>query len=217
MTAKTNKPLDRNKLISQVHLGTSRLFGRHDDEAHSQYLFHHTGKASCTQLTDLELDYLAKQLRKAGALDGDGNTVGGEGAGRPTKDQWRKLAALSRQKGWGGLESKDLQAFIGKTAKVTNSRFLTREGITKVITGLEKWIKEEQEKGHVHVMPDPERQGRVFKRMVDKDAHVQVDGYAYSDPALRDHVHTVIGLQWFGDALMAILGDGEKQVTLTKV
>jgi phage gp16-like protein len=134
--------LNRGKLISQVHIGTGRLFGRDDKAAHERYLMERTGRTSCEHLSDLELQAVVNDLRRAGALDGDGRGRGGKGADRPTKAQWAKLGALARAMGWKGLESKELQGFIQRTAKVTNSRFLTRDKATACITGLEQWVAE---------------------------------------------------------------------------
>ncbi len=147
-----SKSSSRAKLLAQVHLGTAKLFGRNDEDAHRDYLEAHTGgegkgKRSCEDLTDLELAHVAKQLRQAGALDGDGNKRGGAGPDRPTRQQWAKLGGLARQKGWKkGLESEELQAFVKRTAKVTSSRFLTRASMTAVISGLEQWIAQGEAK-----------------------------------------------------------------------
>lgn len=142
------KPLDRAKLIAQVHIGTARLYGREDADAHADHLESKCGegKRSCADLTDLELDALARDLRKSGALEGDGRSRGGAGKRRPTRPQWAKLGALARAKGWDGLESQELQDFVRRTAKVANSRFLTRDGMTKCLAGLEKWLAEDQAK-----------------------------------------------------------------------
>jgi len=137
----------RAKLIAQVHMGTARLFGRNDEDTHADYIEKQCGKGkrSCNDLTDLELEAVAKALRKSGALDGDGRSRGGNGPNRPTREQWAKLARLARLKGWDGLEDESLQKFVCHTAKVTSSRFLTKDSITLVITGLEKWVKQLEE------------------------------------------------------------------------
>jgi hypothetical protein len=130
----------RRRLMAQVHLGAARLFGAEDRDAYETYLEARTGKRSCKALTDRELASVARELRQAGALDS--RERGGRGAERPTPAQWAKLAALARAMGWDGLESPALQGFVKRTAKVSNSRFLTRVQASRVITGLEKWLEQ---------------------------------------------------------------------------
>lgn len=139
--------LTRQQMYGLVHKGAFCLPGIDSDDAYRDWLAINTriGKEqpqrSCTTCTNKQLGHLVGLLRRLGALDG--NARGGKGIDRPTSRQWAKLAGLGRAMGWdGGLEDARMQAFIKRTAKVDNTRFLTRKGITECITGLEQWAKQ---------------------------------------------------------------------------
>jgi hypothetical protein len=45
--------------------------------------------------------------------------------------------------GWGkGLEDQRLRSFVERTAKVQSTRFITRAQASKIITGLEQWVRQ---------------------------------------------------------------------------
>ncbi len=57
---------NRQKLIQLIHIGASKLFS--DDEARRAWQQQHTGKTSCKEMTQRELEYLVKLLRDAKAI-----------------------------------------------------------------------------------------------------------------------------------------------------
>jgi hypothetical protein len=131
-----------------IHIGAKRLFGdvsRGGDgrEAYEDWLVRHTGKRSAGKLTTGQRIDLIKMMRKEGLIPnstpgGKGPTASGED--RPTSAQWAKMAAIGRSMGWQkGLEDERLRSFVKRTAKVSSTRFLSRNQASKVITGLEGW------------------------------------------------------------------------------
>lgn len=57
---------NRTQLIQLIHIGASKLFN--DDEERRAWQHQHTGKTSCKDMTDRELEDLVKLLRDAGAI-----------------------------------------------------------------------------------------------------------------------------------------------------
>lgn len=153
MTSNKTSPKRRNGDLAMIHIGAKRLFGdvsKGGDgrEAYEDWLEGHTGKRSAGKLTDGQRSDLIKRMRKDRLIPdrnqgGLGRTVGGHD--RPTSAQWAKLAALGRSMGWAkGLEDERLRAFVKRTAKVSSTRFLSRNQASTVITGLETWVMERQ-------------------------------------------------------------------------
>lgn len=148
--AKKTSPNSRNGDLAKIHIAAKRLFGdvskNGDGRAdYEDWLAKHTGKRSAGKLTIAERTALVKQLRKDGLLPerargGAGQTAAGED--RPTSAQWAKIGGLSRDLGWNGLEDERLQGFVRRTAKVANARFMSRSQASKIITGLEQWVRQ---------------------------------------------------------------------------
>ncbi|WP_367971624.1 regulatory protein GemA [Vibrio scophthalmi] len=116
--------------------------GEFTDEAYRRTLVDMTGKSSCKAMNHGELEQIITHLKQFGYLEASKRyqPVKTSNPNRPTDAQWRKLAALCYDKGWQeGLKDKALTAFVKRTAGVTNPRFLTRQSISDVITGLERW------------------------------------------------------------------------------
>ena len=131
-----NKP----RLIQLVKIGQKRLGW--EDDFYRDWLERHTGKRSCKGCSEAELSLLADELRDLGALDQAGaqKPPGGSGADRPTQKQWRTALGLSKKCGLSGMANDPgFITFCKKIAKVENPRFLTRDGISAVIVGLERW------------------------------------------------------------------------------
>lgn len=126
----------RRNLLAQIHLGAKRL-GLSEDQ-YRGWLEQSTGKRSCRDLNDKQLAHLAAALRKHGAADG--GQRGGTSIDRPTDKQWDKLAAMSRRMGWNGLEDSRLATFVKRVVKVEAPRFLTRQQMSHVLVGLERWM-----------------------------------------------------------------------------
>lgn len=135
----------RNGDLAMIHLAAKALFGdvsrqgdgRDDYEA---WLHKLTGKSSAAKLDRDERISLIRQLRRDNLLPErrTGAGTGGDSS-RPTSSQWAKLAALAKARGWDGLDDSRLLSFIRRTAKVDAVRFLSRQQISAVIMGLERW------------------------------------------------------------------------------
>ncbi|MDO5606011.1 MAG: regulatory protein GemA [Paracoccus sp. (in: a-proteobacteria)] len=149
MPVKSAPNTRRNGDLAMVHMAAKRLFGdvsRGGDgrAAYEDWLERLTGQRSAAKLSlDARIE-LIKRLHKDGLVPdrgrgGAGRTVGG--ADRPTSAQWAKIGGLSRSMGWKGLEDPALKAFVKRTAKVEDTRFLTRQQASAVILGMEEWLK----------------------------------------------------------------------------
>ncbi|TAN50301.1 MAG: regulatory protein GemA [Methylococcaceae bacterium] len=138
----------RNTLIGLVHLAFARL--NYSDAEYRDLLEKMTGKRSCKELSDDQLDQLVKEFREAGALEDRRKPAkkfqGGAGLDRPTPKQWAWLDKLARDVGYEGLEDAGLATFVRRVAKVDSPRFLTRTTVSKVITGLQRWADQKAAK-----------------------------------------------------------------------
>lgn len=138
--------------LAMIHMAAKTLFGDVSRggvgrEEYEDWLEARTGKRSAGALSQPERIELVKRLRKDGvvpdraraAKGGKGDTR--TGAARPTSAQWGRIGGLARQIGWdAGLSDPALARFVERTAKVTSTRFLTRDQASKVILGLERWL-----------------------------------------------------------------------------
>ncbi|MFS4437868.1 regulatory protein GemA [Paracoccaceae bacterium GXU_MW_L88] len=135
----------RNKDLATIHIAAKALFGdvgRKGDgrAAYEDWMERHTGKRSAGALTSPERVEFIKHLRREGLIPE--RQRGGNGPDRPTSAQWAKLGGLARSMGWEkGLEDPRLKAFVTRTAKVSSTRFLSRQKASQVILGLEQWVK----------------------------------------------------------------------------
>lgn len=152
MAAKPAPNARRNGDLAMIHIAAKHLFGdtskggagRADYE---DWLERRTGKRSASKLTTDERIFLVKALRRDGLIPetgrgGAGRTAAGDD--RPTSSQWAKIGGLSRSMGWKGLEDPALKAFVTRTAKVSSTRFLTRQQASAVILGLEHWVSQKK-------------------------------------------------------------------------
>lgn len=146
MSAKQNSM--RNILIGLVHLGFARL--NYSDSEYRDFLEKITGKRSCKDLTDAQLDRLVADFKENGVLEDRRQSSkkyqGGAGLDRPTSKQWAWLDTLAREAGFEGLDDAGLATFVRRTAKVDSPRFLTRTTISNVITGLQRWVDQKAAK-----------------------------------------------------------------------
>jgi hypothetical protein len=140
----------RNTLIGLVHLGFARL--NCSDDEYRDLLEKMTGKRSCKDLTDTQLDKLVADFKENGVLEDRSQSSrkyqGGAGLDRPTPKQWAWLDTLAREAGFEGLDDAGLATFVRRTAKVDSPRFLTRTTISNVITGLQRWIDQKSAKNN---------------------------------------------------------------------
>lgn len=148
--------IDRKKLLAMIHIAAQTLF-KGDRDQYEAYLMKHSGVTSCKALNDGALSKLVDQFKKdrglAPKLTGahPKSAKGGVGYDRPTDLQRAKLAALARDMGWNGLNDPALFAFVERTTHVQALRFLTRQQMSDIITGLEKW--RDQKMAKQYAMP----------------------------------------------------------------
>lgn len=135
--------MNRHQRYGLIHKGMKAKLtvelGEFTDEAYRACLLRLTGKASCKEMTDWQLIHVIRCLQDSDYLTSIQRPVVTTNPLQPTDAQWRKLAALSYAKGWNGLKDAALTTFVKRTAHVSNINFLTRQSMSEVITGLEKW------------------------------------------------------------------------------
>lgn len=154
--AKKTSPNRRNGDLAMIHIAAKRLFGdvsksSDNREAYEDWLQKHTGKRSAGKLTTNERIELIKVLRREKLIPDRRQGGAGQakdGSDRPTSAQWNKIGGLARAMGWNGLEDQRLRNFVERTAKVTSTRFITRQQATKVISGLEVWVHQKEGGDH---------------------------------------------------------------------
>lgn len=140
----------RKALMAMIHLGKSRL--GLDDPTYRDWLAKYTGKRSCKDCSERELSRLADELRQIGALDKPGvaprsriGAPGGRGADRPTQRQWDTALGIARRIGMSGdIDDPAFVAFTKRQAKVEHPRFIDRDGMHALITGLHGWLASRQ-------------------------------------------------------------------------
>lgn len=134
----------RAALIGKVHALAKRM--GYDDTTYRTVLLTQTGKTSCREMTDRQLSRLAealeclskgKPLPEAGKPpQASANGLGGQML--PTAKQWETLTGLASRAGWSGLDDFRLLAFARHTAKVADLGELSRNAMSKVISGLSR-------------------------------------------------------------------------------
>jgi len=153
MTNSKTSPKRRNSDLAMIHIAAKRLFGdvsKGGDgrDAYEDWLERLSGKRSAGKLTTPERIDLIKRLRRDGLIperERGGIGAAADGAERPTSAQWAKLGGLARSMGWEkGLEDARLRSFVTRTAKVHSTRFITRAQASKVILGLEEWVRQRE-------------------------------------------------------------------------
>ena len=130
---------ERGRLLAKLHIAVQA--NPATDQEYRDWLEVGWGVRSSADLSLNQLRQAIGELERAGWLDGLAR--GGDGEDRPTAKQWNFLAALSRNRGWDGLEAPQLATFVKRIAKVDSPRFLTRQGMSKVINGLKKWAEQQ--------------------------------------------------------------------------
>lgn len=139
----TWKPALRHKLIAMIHIAAQHLDIERGSAEYRAWLQKLTGKFSCKDLTDKQLNDLVNQLKQQGSLE---RKATGSAPNRPTQTQWRKMETLSRQLGFENVMVPQFAAFVKRITKLESPRFLTRQSISKVIIGLEKWLEYKKQK-----------------------------------------------------------------------
>ena len=138
----------RQQLYALIHIGATRL-GYADDADYRNWLQSLVGKRSLKDCSAAELASLATTLRACNALD-DPRQAGIKGAttttDRPSRKQWGRADQLCRQLGLNGCADPGFVVFVRRTTGLDHPRFLTRSGMSKVLTGLERWLQQRQAK-----------------------------------------------------------------------
>lgn len=143
--------INRHAYYGLVHKGVKALLndrlGFYDDDEYRNYLGIQTGQTSCKNLSDGALRQLVEELKQQGYLEDSlkfKKRLGGSSARHPSSKQWAKLAALAKSMGWQGLDDPALDSFVKRTVKVERARWLTRDNISSVIVGLERWLAQKE-------------------------------------------------------------------------
>lgn len=139
--------MNRPALIKMLHAGARRMGW--EEEVRRSWMQKHVSKRSAADCTDAELSLLVDLLRDLGALDPSPlaplPACGGQD--RPTQHQWRYALDLSKKLGMSGaVHDPGLINFCKRVAKVDSLRFLDREGMRSLITGLERWLHSRESK-----------------------------------------------------------------------
>lgn len=124
--------------MAMVHIAAQHLDIEHGSAEYRTWLEKLTGKPSCKELTDKQLNDLVNQLKQQGHLE---RKTTGNAPNRPTQIQWQKMEILARRLGFGNAMTPQFTAFVKRVTKLESPRFLTRQSISKVIIGLEKWLE----------------------------------------------------------------------------
>lgn len=141
--------MNRPALLKMIHAGARRMGWDKDETTYRTWMEKHTGKRSCKDCTDADLSLLVDELRDLGALDPSPRAPlpANGSADRPTQHQWRYALDLAKKLGMSGaVHDPSLVAFCKRVAKVDSLRFLDREGMRALITGLENWHQSRQKK-----------------------------------------------------------------------
>jgi hypothetical protein len=129
----TKNPLDkRNKLIQLIHIGKGKM--ALTDDAYRAFVEGVTGKSSCKDMTERQLEAVLRSMRSNG-FDLSPNRV------RPQEQGMASIAQLEYIKGMWQKCARNkneaaLIAFVNRIAGVKSLRFLTVETAQKVILAL---------------------------------------------------------------------------------
>lgn len=143
--------INRAALLGLAHLAAKQL--KWDEDFRKAQQLTRTGKSSCKDMTDSELLDWCWHLKRLGAIIGIPHPPrrGGKSWDRPTPRQLGEIEQLALQFGWDGLDDKRLLAFVARTAKVDDVRFLLRWQATSVITGLRRWKRQIEKRGEIRL------------------------------------------------------------------
>jgi hypothetical protein len=142
----------KNQYFAMIHMGAARL-GYTDQADYRAWLESLCGKRSAKDCTMQELASVVATLRLCKALENprikavQGATLKDD---RPTAAQWGTADGLCVKLGMAdGIKNPRFVAFTKKTCKVSHPRFLTRDGMCKLIAALTKWLENSTTKGAV--------------------------------------------------------------------
>jgi len=128
----------RHLLLGLAHKGAVQLGLDFEARRAAQVLF--AGHESLRDFSDQQLAAWCWELKHRGAdiWVPAPPARGGSGWDRPTVAQWARIEQLGAAL---TLDASALRAFVLRTARVEDARFMTRTQASNVITGLEKWTR----------------------------------------------------------------------------
>lgn len=138
----------KSQYYAMIHLGAARL-GYTDKAEYRSWLHSLCGKHSAKECTLQELAAVVATLRLCNALEHpkvkaiQGGVLNDE---RPTRVQWSVANQRCQTLGMAGCDDERFTAFAKKICKVDHPRFLTRDGMRRLIAALNKWIANNQKK-----------------------------------------------------------------------
>jgi hypothetical protein len=122
----------RKQRLARIHI-VAKSVGL-EGQKYRSWLERRTGKTSCSDLTDAQLDALADDLKG-------------------TRSQWQKLSHLCKTMGWTGFEDPGFLTFVKRTTGEDEPRLLSRPELSNLIVGLEKWIENLRQRGDLPTAP----------------------------------------------------------------
>ncbi|MDR4518931.1 MAG: regulatory protein GemA [Nitrosomonas sp.] len=143
----TDSSVNRGALLGLAHMGAKQLGW--DEDTRKCMQRQKTGKESLKDMSNNELLDWCWHLKRIGAQIGIPHPPrrGGKSWDRPSGRQLGEIQQLALQFGWtDGLDDSRLNAFVERTTKVENIKFLMRWQATDVISGLRRWLKQIQTK-----------------------------------------------------------------------
>ena len=129
------KPDFYTREIRLIHVAKREL--GLDEDTYRDILKNYGGHTSSAKMTSQQRNQVLDRFKKLGFKVKRKNTP----VTRLTPQQKWKLEQLCKQRGWSDLADPALRKFIKRTTGMDDWRFLTPRDASKVITGLEKWVK----------------------------------------------------------------------------
>lgn len=134
----------RKRLIAAIHILAPRIFSA--EVQRRKWMRDKVGVSSCKDCTLKQIEFLHAKLRNLNDELERNNHSGLENAVQSlSREQERKIGALSRQMGWNGLHDMRLRNFIVHTLRLSHSHFAVPSNLSKrnasyIIIGLERWL-----------------------------------------------------------------------------
>lgn len=140
------QPNNRNSLMAMIHIAAEHLDIKSHSDEYRDWLEGISGVRSCKDMSDNQLAAVVATLKQKGLLL---KKPTGSAPNRPSDAQWVKVETLARQCGFGNARTPHFAAWVKLVTKLESPRFLTKNNISDVITGLEKlkaWQKKRESK-----------------------------------------------------------------------
>lgn len=115
------------------------------EEDYRALLLRAGGVTSCKELTLQGFNAVMAEFHRLGFVYAKSKRkpkpAGGTAPGHPTAAQWRLLEDRARKAGYAGLDDPRFVAWVKPRGKVDHPRFLTGDGLQRVLAALGKWIE----------------------------------------------------------------------------